>query len=191
MTWIRKIDRWFIDRVHVHHLSHRKFARHLLRNEEDAEEVVQEVYARLMALEDWQRIANPHAFAMQMIRNIAIERLRRADVVRIDRAVVLHEMDAADDRPWPDQVAIDRAELRRVAHAMTALPQRCREALHLRRIDGLPPGRVAEKMGIAVSTVEKHLVKGLRLLQEALKSADEDEDTRSLETWGPIRRGKN
>lgn len=191
MTWVRKIDRWFIDRVHAHHLSHRKFARHLLGNEEDAEEVVQEVYARLMALEDWQRIADPHAFAMQMIRNIAIERFRRADVVRIDRAVVLHEMDAVDDRPWPDQIAIDRAELRRVARAMTALPQRCREALHLRRIDGLPPGRVAEKMGIAVSTVEKHLVKGLRLLHEALKSTGEDEDTRSSEAWGPIRREEN
>ncbi|MCH8686519.1 RNA polymerase sigma factor [Pedomonas mirosovicensis] len=191
MTWVRQIDRWFIDRVHVHHLSHRKFALHLLRNEEDAEEVVQEVYARLMALDDWQRIVDPHAFAMQMIRNIAIERFRRADVVRIDRAVVLHEMDAMDDRPWPDQVTFDRAELRRVARAMTALPQRCREALYLRRIDGLPPSRVAEKMGIAVSTVEKHLVKGLRLLQEALKSTDKGEVTRSMDAWSRRRQGEN
>lgn len=191
MTWVRKIDRWFIDRVYVHHLSHRRFAHHLLRDEEDAEDVVQEVYARLMALENWQRIADPHAFAMQMIRNIAIERFRRAEVVRIDRAVVLHEMDAADNQPWPDQVAIDRAELRRVSRAMKALPQRCREALHLRRIDGLPPGRVAENMGIAVSTVEKHLVKGLRLLQEALKSTDGDEDTRTTGAWHRIRREEN
>ncbi|WP_336966552.1 RNA polymerase sigma factor [Sphingobium aquiterrae] len=175
----------------MHHLSHRKFACHLLRNEEDAEEVVQEVYARLMALGDWQRIADPHAFAMRMIRHLAIDRFRRADVVRIDRAVVLHELDAADDRPLPDQIAIDREELRRVARAMEMLPQRCREALHLRRIDGLPPGRVAENMGIAVSTVEKHLVKGLRLLHEALKSADDDDGTRSGEAWDPIKREEN
>lgn len=191
MTWLRQIDRWFIDRVHAHHRAHRTFAYHLLRNEEDAEDVIQEVYARLMALEDWQRIANPHAFAMRMIRNIAIERFRRADVVRIDRAVILHEVDAADDQPWPDQVAFDRAELKRVARAMDSLPPRCREALHLRRIDGLPPAGVAENMGIAVSTVEKHLVKGLRLLHEALKSPDEDEGTRSDEAWSPIRREEN
>lgn len=187
MTWIREIDRWFIDHVYVHRTSHRRFATHLLRNEEDVEEVVQEVYARLMALEDWGRIADPNAFVIRMIRNIAIERFRRAEVVRIDRAAVLHEMDPVDDSPAPDVIAMHRAELRRVSRAMDQLPGRCREALYLRRIDGLPPGKVAEKMGIAVSTVEKHLVKGLRLLHAALKSAPDDTDTKDDQAWDPAR----
>lgn len=188
MTWVREIDRWFIDRVYVHHAAHRRFALHLLRCAEDADEVVQEVYARLMALEDWGRIADPHAFAIRMIRNIAIERFRRAEVVRIDRAAVLHEIDAVDEAPRPDAVAFDRAELRRVSRAMDALPQRCREALYLRRVDGLPPGKVAEKMGIAVSTVEKHLVKGVRLLHAALRTAPQVEDQGLEETWNSTQR---
>jgi RNA polymerase sigma factor (sigma-70 family) len=186
MTWLRDIDRWFIDRVFAQRSAHRRFARHLLGDVDDAEEVVQEVYARLFALDDWQRIADPHAFAMRMIRNIAIERFRRADVVRIDRATVLHTLDLADDQPQPDQIAMDRAELRRVADAMTALPPRSREALHLRRVEGLPPRRVAEIMGIAVSTVEKHLVKGLRSLHEALRLAP-DQEVGLEQACDPIR----
>lgn len=188
MTWVREIDRWFIDHVYVHRAGHRRFAMHLLRNEEDAEEVVQEVYARLMAQQDWGRIADPNAFAIRMIRNIVIERFRRAEVVRIDRAAVLHEMDPVDESPAPDVVAMHRAELRRVSQAMDRLPGRCREALYLRRIDGLPPGKVAEKMGIAVSTVEKHLVKGLRLLHAALKSTPNEDNTRADEAWDPARK---
>ncbi len=186
MTWLREIDRWFIDRVFAHRVSHLAFARHLLRGTEDADEVVQEVYARLFALDDWQRIADPNAYAMRMIRNIAVERFRRADVVQIERALVVQEMEATDDRPRPDQVAMARSELRRVSRALKTLPPRCQEALHLRRIEGLSPDRVAETMGIAVSTVEKHLVKGLRLLHEALNSADGDEE-RLGEAWNLTR----
>jgi RNA polymerase sigma factor (sigma-70 family) len=191
MTWVREIDRWFIDHVYAHRSGHRRFALHLLRSEEDAEEVLQEVYARLMALQDWSRIADPNAFAIRMIRNLAIERFRRADVVRIDRAVVLHDLDPMDESPAPDSVAIHRAELRRVATAMDGLPERCREALYLRRIDGLPPGAVAEKMGIAVSTVEKHLVKALRLLHAALKTAPTQDNARPADTCDLARKETN
>lgn len=166
MSWLRDIDIWFADHVFVFNQQHRRYAASLMRQGDEAEELVQEAYARLFALPDWASVANPHAFTMRIIRNLAIERFRRADVVRFDQGALLDALDIADHAPTPDVVAMDRSELDHVARLMQTMPSRMREALHLRRIEGLPPAQVAERMGISVSTVETHLVKALRFLVE-------------------------
>ncbi len=168
MAWQRDIDIWFADRVFVFNDQHHRYAVSLTRQAEEAEELVQEAYARLFALDGWSGIANPHAFTMRIIRNLAIERFRRADVVRLDQSALLHALDIADEDPTPDVVAMDRAELQHVVAVMQDMPPRMREALHLRRIEGLPPAQVAERMNISVSTVETHLVKALGLLVKRL-----------------------
>ncbi|MDF0488079.1 RNA polymerase sigma factor [Sphingomonas sp. H39-1-10] len=172
MAWLRDIDIWFADHVYPYHAQTRRYAISLVRQPDEAEELVQEAYARLFALSDWAAIANPHAFTMRIVRNLAIERFRRAEVVRLDQSAILHTLEIADQHPTPDVVAMDRSELDRVVSAMREMPPRMREALHLRRIEGLPPPEVAERMGICVSTVETHLNKALRLLMRTLNRQD-------------------
>jgi len=87
--------------------------------------------------------ANPHAYTMRIVRNLAIERFRRADVVRLDQGAMLQMAEVPDLEPTPDRVAIDRSELAHVVRTMQDMPPRMREALYLRRIEGLPPGQVA------------------------------------------------
>ena len=158
-------------------------ARRLSRSAEEAEDLVQDAYARLFALDGWASIANPHAYTMRMIHNGAIERHRQASLVRLDRDTALQRLDPIDESPPPDVVAADRAELRRVAAALETLPDRCREAIRLRRIEGLSPGEVAETMAISVSTVEKHLTKGMRLLVERLATPEEPGESRRNHEW--------
>lgn len=164
MAWLRDIDTWFADHVFAHDQQTRRYALRLVRNPEEAEELVQEAYARLFALENWASIANPHAFTLRIVRNLAIERFRRADVVRLDHGAMLHSLEIADQEPTPDIVAMDRSELSHVVKMLQEMPPRMREAMVLRRIEGLPPAQVAERMNISVSTVETHLIKALRLL---------------------------
>lgn len=171
MSWLRPIDQWFGEQVFVHRARHRAYAQRLAGNEQDAEDLVQEAYARLFRLENWAEIGNPHAFTMRIIHNAAIERFRRADVVRIEQGAVLAALDPADETPGPEAIAAARSDLALVARAVAALPERCGEALRLRRIEGLSPGEVADRMEISVSTVEKHVAKGLRLLLDALKGS--------------------
>jgi RNA polymerase sigma factor (sigma-70 family) len=172
MSWLRDIDIWFADHVFVFHQQHRRYAISLVRQKDEAEELVQEAYARLFALDDWAAIANPHAFTMRIIRNLAIEQFRRAEVVRLDQSAILHTLELADEDPTPDIVAMDRSELHHVVRVMDEMPPRMREAMYLRRIEGLPPAQVAERMNISVSTVETHLVKALRLLVQRLDRRD-------------------
>lgn len=178
---IRDIDRWFAEQVYVHHQQHRRVALRLTGNHEDAEEIVQDAYARLFAYEQWQRLGNPNGFALRIIRNLAIDRFRQADVVRIDRNPAVPLAELADDAPLPDAAAAHRDELRAVQAAVATLPDRCRQAVTLRRIEGLSPPEVAEAMGISVSTLEKHLVKGLRLLMAKVRAPGRAELERSTE----------
>jgi len=188
MTWLRDIDIWFADHVFVFHEAHRRYAIRLVRQHQEAEELVQEAYARLFALADWASVANPHAFTLRIIRNLAIERFRRADVVRLDRSALLHTLEVADQDPTPDVVAMDRSELNHVVKVMQDMPPRMREALYLRRIEGLPPAQVAERMNISVSTVETHLTKALRLLVQRLDRLDIQAKAEQAITWGSRER---
>ena len=168
MSWLRPIDVWFGERVFPFQTIHRRYAHKLMRDQHEAEDLVQEAYARLFQLSTWAQIQNPHAFTMRVLHNLAVEKFRRADVLRIEQAAAMHAFDPIDDAPGPDAAAMARSQLDLVACALEALPDRCREAVHLRRIEGFTPSEVAEKMQISVSTVEKHLTKGLRLLFSGL-----------------------
>ena len=168
MSWLRPIDHWFGEHVFPHRARHRAYALRLTGNEHDAEDLVQEAYARLFKLASWRDIANPHAFTTRIIHNEAIERFRRAGVVRIEQGAVQAALDPADDAPGPDAIAAGRSDLARIARAIADLPDRCGEAFRLRRVEGLSPADVADRMQISVSTVEKHVAKGLRLLHDVL-----------------------
>jgi RNA polymerase sigma-70 factor (ECF subfamily) len=183
VAWLRDIDVWFADHVFAFHQQSRRYAISLMREAEDAEELVQEAYARLFTLDDWASIANPHAYTLRIIRNLAIERFRRADVVRLDQGAALAMQDVADDEPTPDRVAMDRCELNHVVQAMQEMPPRMREALYLRRIEGLRPGQVAERMDISVSTVETHLVKALRHLMQRVGRNTTKAATEQATSW--------
>lgn len=172
MAWLRDIDRWFATQVLPHAGNYRAYARKLVGNEAEADDLVQEAYAKVLGVPDWRRLEAPDRFVMTVIRNLAFERFRRAKVVRIRQIGVL-EMDSLPD-PAPDAYAVTsaRQELDLVLAALDRLPEQCRKVLTLRKMHGLSPGQIAVRLNLSISTVEKHLAKGLRLLTQALATSD-------------------
>jgi RNA polymerase sigma-70 factor (ECF subfamily) len=61
-----------------------------------------------------------------------------------------------------------REELRALADAIAELPAQCRRVFTLRKVYSLSPDEIAVRLGLSVSTVEKHLVKGLRYCSDKL-----------------------
>lgn len=171
MAWLRDIDKWFAEAVLPHASTYRAYARKLTNDPADAEDLVQEAYAKILGVPDWRRLEAPERFVLTIIRNLAFERFRRAKVVGIRQIGVL-EMEALPD-PAPDAHAVTsaREELLRVLEAVERLPEQCRRVVTLRKMEGLSPGQIAVRLNLSISTVEKHLAKGLALLTKSLAAS--------------------
>jgi len=167
MTWLREIDQWLIGSVLPHEHSLRRAAARMVGPEE-ANDLVQDAYARLLTYPAWRDIAHPKAFALQIVRNLALERLRRATVVPIDRIASLDGFDVADEAPDAFREVAGRVDVERLLVLVDNLPPQCARVVRLRKIEGLSPREIAVSLGISVSTVETHLAKGLARLTEQM-----------------------
>lgn len=75
----------------------------------------------------------------------------------------------ASGTPSPEAEAGDRAELAQVAEALTHLPQRLRQVLVLRAIEGLSQAEAADALGVTEKAVETRLYRARRELAERLR----------------------
>ena len=136
----------------------------------DVDDIVQEVYTRLVALHSVDHIDNPRTYAFQVASSVMINHIRRLKVVAIDSVASFEHLEAADDVASPERVVADRDELRRLEKTLASLPPRVAEVFRLRRIEGFSQRDVAQRLGLSESTVEKHMARGALLVAERFKT---------------------
>ena len=141
----------------------RRFLLRRLGNSADAADAHQETYLRMLAALSRTHVEQPSAFLFQIANHVA---LRMRNRQRLESTLFQTLSDAyleglVDGYAFPERVAIAKQELKRLAAAVDELPPRCREVFLLARIDGLPNGAVAARLGISRNMVEKHLIKAL------------------------------
>ena len=163
----------------------RRFCR---RGENEAEDLVHETFARLIAHENWRKVRDPAPFAARVLKNIALDALRRRKVVSIEAIADFDSLTDTDENPGPEAVAIAGDELSRLKSLIEQLPSQCRRVFTLRKVYELTHEEIAEQLGISVSTVEKHVVKGLRLCSEGLaRQAGPSNGSDKGRIWGRTR----
>ena len=173
MPVIRPIDAWFVEEVLPHETRLRAFARKLTGSADEAEDLLQEAFARLFAVQGWAAIENPPAYLGRSLRHIAIERMRRRRVVDMRQLVEAEHLPLIDDRPDQHRVAAGRESLRKVSDFLAGLPERSRTIFVRRRIEGESSKAIAVDLGISISTFEKRLARAIELLMHA-RLLDED-----------------
>lgn len=164
MSPVRPKDRWFIDEVLPEEGSYLKLARRLTHSHDDARDLVQEAYARLFAMDGWAAITNPPAYVSRCIRNIAIEKLRRAKVIDFRHMVEADQDEFVDDTPDAFRIMAGREGIRKISEALARLPERCREVFVRRRVHDQSPTEISEALGVSISTLEKRLARAFFLL---------------------------
>jgi RNA polymerase sigma factor (sigma-70 family) len=174
-NFLRAIDHWLIEAVLPHASRYRKAARRLIGPDE-ADDLVQEAYARLLASPNWRDIREPSAFMLTIIKNLAFEKIKRRSIVKFDQLAPFDDDSLTD--PTPDALATleARAELSRLFELIRQLPPQCQKVVWMRKIDGMSPPEIAENLGLSISTVEKHLVKGLVRIALGMQETDAAED---------------
>jgi RNA polymerase sigma-70 factor, ECF subfamily len=144
----------------------------LLRDEHDAEDVTQQVFAKLMTvIGKYEPRAVPFsAWILRVARNVAVDHLRSR------RPQPSEEVYGADERS--DDTSIDRSYS--VREALAALPDEQRKVVVLRHVVGLTPGEIASCMGRSESSIHGLHHRGRRALQEEFASRESAPSTAML-----------
>jgi RNA polymerase sigma-70 factor (ECF subfamily) len=165
---LREVKAWFVREVLPLESALIHFLHHNWRNQADIDDLLQEVYMRLASAAQKEIPAQTKAFVFSTARNLLIDRVRREQVVPIEAVADLDALGVAIDEPGPDRSVMARDELRRVQAALDRLPPRAREALLLRRVDGLSRAEIAQRMGIGEGTVKEYLSESVCALADML-----------------------
>lgn len=163
-------SRWITVNVVPFEAELRARVRRLCASQDEVDDLIQEVYCRLLRTAAVDRIATPRAFVMQVAKNIMLDRYRRDSALRIDILASLDNLDMQDNSPSTERVAMARSELRWVLRLIDNLPRRCRQVYRARRVHGLSQLETAVSLGLSENVVEKEMMKGARLLAEMNRS---------------------
>lgn len=147
-----------------------RFLRRCWPYAQDLHDLRQEAYIRVYEAAARCRPFQAKAFLFATAKHLITDRVRRQRIVTIDTVGDLDTLDVIIDEISPERRLGARQELRVLAQAFDRLPAKCRETVWLRRVDRLPQKLVAARLGVTEKTVEKHLMKGMKLLAEALLS---------------------
>ena len=181
------LDTWFKREILAHEAS---LVRYLFRTWPHRQEVFdlrQDVYVRVYEAAAKARPQAPKAFLFATARHLMTDRVRRKRIVSIDAVGDLDALNVMVEDISPEQHISAHEELRRLAEAIDQLPPRCREVVWLRRVDELAQKDVAFRLGITQKVVEKHVMKGMKLLAAALfrtESGQPEEKSRSSDVKG-------
>lgn len=143
------------------------FIRRRVRRADDASDLTQELYLRLLRADRTELIRNPEAY----LYTVAVNLLREQAV--LDRRWA-HTVEAAD--PPSDPALVDfctpeeqvdlQGRLSRAADLVEMLPAKFRAVLVLQYRDGLSYEEIAARLGVSTHLVKKYVMQGLSLCRD-------------------------
>ena len=134
----------------------------------DPDDLVQESLARVWRVRQRGEVASPKALLFTTARNLALDQLRRRQVIGIDAVAEIAELPVFEDSPTAADQAAHNQELELLTEAIQSLPDRCRQVLTLRKIYGLSQKEIAAQLAITEHTVEAQIGNGMRRCAEFL-----------------------
>jgi RNA polymerase sigma factor (sigma-70 family) len=160
----------FNDAVLPHLDAAYNLARWLTRNDQDAEDVVQE--ASLRAFKYWKGFSGRdcRSWLLAIVRNTFYSWLKERSVQ--PELTADGELDDIDDGfPNPEHALLQNADREMLMGALDALPVEFREAIVLREMEGMSYKEIADIAGVPIGTIMSRLARARKRLQMALARA--------------------
>lgn len=140
-------------------------ARWIVRNDHDAEDVLQESILRAYRSFDGFSSGNPRTWLMTVVRNHSYTFLRKNRSRDLDDEL---DEDSAATADTPEVVLLRSAQGRFLNEAVAALPVAYREAFVLRELEGLSYKEIADMTDVPIGTVMSRLSRARQRLQAAV-----------------------
>lgn len=134
------------------------------------EEVLQELYLKLMRIDDLSQIENPASFLIRVAHNLLIDELRRQKRAEKRQAPeTAYDPDGFDQSHSPFEETLCVQRLAICEQALTELPPAFREILLLNRVEGVAHSQIAKRYGRSISWVEKAIARAVAHCRQRLE----------------------
>jgi RNA polymerase sigma factor (sigma-70 family) len=138
---------------------------------DDVDDMLQDVALRVHVCRRDDAILNGRAYLFQVARSVITDRRRRAVSHGRDRQEQLApDHDLVEER-CPERILLGKQRLAEVMRLLQLQPERTREIFRLHRLEHASYGEIADRLGISVSAVEKHVMRASRHLAAHLADA--------------------
>ena len=144
-----------------------RFAFRLLGSSEEAKDVVQEVFIKVW--NGWDKMAeveNMEAWCMRITKNLSLDRLRSHQ--RRNTSPMDERFDMAQETSTPyERTEIDES-MQRINEMIAALPEKQRQVIHLRDIEGYSYNEICDILELDMSQVKVNLFRARSAVREKL-----------------------
>lgn len=140
----------------------KRYVAHKFGDASDADDIVQDAFHNLLRTKAPEDIENPRAYLYQTAHNLALNRIRKQGYH--DNYVA--EAGNDEEERSPERFVSARKDLESVEQALHDLPEKCRKAFLLHRINAYSYQEIADELGVSVSSVEKYLMRAMKFLRE-------------------------
>jgi len=143
----------------------RKYFRSRVRNAQDVEDLVQEVFCRLSERAGLDEVENQEAYLFQTAANLLRDRARRDQTRTAANRDLVEQAKETFEEISPERVLLGKRRIEELTRALMELPERTRVIFLLHRFEDRKYGEIARQLGISVSSVEKHMMDAIRHLK--------------------------
>lgn len=151
------------DTIRRYHDSLIRFLRQRLRVKEDAADIAQEAYIRMMQYEGSTKIHSPSSMLFRIAINVANDQCRAEAARQVSEQIPLDGLELASPQPSADRQIAASQDLEILYDAIEHLPPKCRQVFLLSRAQRMTYPQIAVHCGISVKMVEKHISHALAI----------------------------
>ena len=168
------------------------FISRLIRKPQDIDDIAQETFVRAFLAEQKGTIQHPKAYLYRIARNLTFEILSKKSNKLTSYIEDSSDYSLSDSGEDIEGSVIVREKLDRVKVAIAEMPPQCQRVFIMHKVYGFKYKEISQQLGISVSTVEKHIMTGLKKCRQSVKSQEQpnavvDINSRALGMKGGLK----
>jgi RNA polymerase sigma factor (sigma-70 family) len=140
-------------------------------NPDEAADIVQETYCRILNAGDAESIRHPRAFLLKTATNVLLNQLKHRRASADGHAGDLDRIELETDDPSPYRTLKGEQEWAIVRQALEELAPKCREVFVMHRFEQMSYSEISVELNLSVSMIEKYVSQALATLRQRLADA--------------------
>ncbi|QSS98508.1 RNA polymerase sigma factor SigX [Pontibacillus sp. ALD_SL1] len=173
------MDSVFQDLYEKYHKDVFQFIFYMVKNREQAEDLVQEVYIKVMNSHDrFKGESSEKTWIFSIARHVTIDFFRKQKRKR-NRIMEFFDWGEQghliqDDQPIPEEIALQNEEIQKMYHCLERCTTDQKTVIILRYIQSMSIQETADILGMTVSKVKTTQHRGMKALQAYMNEEDEE-----------------